>query len=83
MGEVITMGTITVRNLPQRVIDDLKLRATRNGHSMEQEVREILARETGDREELFRRIKELRKETGRVPGEQVLRWIREGRERGR
>ena len=83
MGEVISMGTITVRNLPESVIKKLKRRAGRNGHSMEQEVRDILTQETGDREEIFQRIKELRKKTGRVPGEQILQWIREGRERTR
>ncbi len=37
------MATITVRNLPDEVHAALRVRAARNGRSMEAEVREILA----------------------------------------
>jgi plasmid stability protein len=39
------MATLTIRKLPDDVRDALRLRAARNGRSMEAEVREMLARE--------------------------------------
>ena len=36
------MGTITVRNLDEDLKRRLRIRAAQNGHSMEQEVRDIL-----------------------------------------
>ena len=36
-------GTLTIRNLDVRLTDSLRLRAARNGRSMEAEVRSILA----------------------------------------
>lgn len=37
------MATLTVRNLPDEVRDKLRLRAARNGRSMEAEARAVLA----------------------------------------
>jgi len=37
------MAVLTIRNLPDEVRDRLRLRAAQAGHSMEAEVREILA----------------------------------------
>ena len=37
------MNTLTIRNLDTRVKEDLRVRAARNGRSMEAEVRAILA----------------------------------------
>ncbi len=41
------MGQVIVRNLNDHVIASLKAKATAHGHSLEQELREILARESG------------------------------------
>ena len=38
------MATLTIRNLPDDVRDRLRVRAARNGRSMEAEAREALAR---------------------------------------
>lgn len=38
------MAVLTIRNLPDEVRDRLRLRAAKAGHSMEAEIREILAR---------------------------------------
>jgi plasmid stability protein len=38
------MSTITVRNIDERVKRELRMRAAQRGHSMEEEVREILSR---------------------------------------
>ncbi len=39
------MGQVTIRNLPEPVIFALKHKAKMKGHSLEQELREILSRE--------------------------------------
>jgi plasmid stability protein len=43
------MATLTVRNVPQRTVKSLKALARRNGHSMEQEVRELLEASLNER----------------------------------
>lgn len=45
LEEVLAMATITVRGLKEEVRTALKLRAERNGRSMEAEVRQILSDE--------------------------------------
>jgi antitoxin FitA len=54
-----TMAQLTIRNLDEEIITRLKAKAAAAGHSMEQEAREILHRETmGDKvaeTERFRR----------------------------
>lgn len=39
------MGQVTIRNLPEDIIRRLKLKAEIHGHSLEQELRNILGRE--------------------------------------
>ncbi len=41
------MGQVIIRNLPEDVIRQLKLKAEIHGHSLEQELRNILGREAG------------------------------------
>ena len=36
------MGSITIRNLDDRVKEKIRLRAAKNGHSMEEEARRLL-----------------------------------------
>ena len=71
------MATITVRNLPARVVDSLKARAKLNGKSMEQQVREILEANAMDRQEIFRYIeKELWPKIENPPTkEEIDEWI--------
>lgn len=38
------MGALTIRNLDDSIKERLRLRAARHGHSMEEEVRQILKR---------------------------------------
>ena len=38
------MASITIRNLNDEIKQNLRVRAAKNGHSMEEEVREILRR---------------------------------------
>jgi plasmid stability protein len=37
------MGSMTIRNLDDRVKDKIRLRAAKNGHSMSEEVRRLLS----------------------------------------
>ncbi|MFZ5834818.1 MAG: FitA-like ribbon-helix-helix domain-containing protein [Pseudomonadota bacterium] len=39
------MGQVIIRNLPETIITQLKQKAEMHGHSLEQELREILSRE--------------------------------------
>jgi plasmid stability protein len=41
------MGQVIVRNLDDQIIGRLKIKAEVHGHSLEQELREILTREAG------------------------------------
>ena len=41
------MATLTIRNLPDEVRDELRVRAARNGRSMEAEVRQVIAEAMG------------------------------------
>lgn len=43
------MPTLTLRNVPRRVVDSLKRLAREHGRSMEQEAKQILAERTADR----------------------------------
>lgn len=51
------MGTITIRNLPDDVVERIKQAARAHGHSMEQEVRETLARRYDDRATVIERVR--------------------------
>lgn len=66
--QVANMSSITVRNLDDTVKTELRLRAAHHGHSMEQEVRDILrqavARGTPDTGNLAERINRLFKGLG-------------------
>jgi plasmid stability protein len=76
------MATITVRNIPDEVIEMIKNRARRNNRSMEQEVRLILSEVVHDRERAMRRIETLwRKQKRPVSREEVDTWLKQARRR--
>jgi plasmid stability protein len=71
------MATLIVRNVPDEVRDELKLRAARRGVSMEEEVRGVLERAVNDEDEdeaampgsgaaLFARLQAIADELGGV-----------------
>jgi plasmid stability protein len=57
-NEEEAMGTITVRNLPEDLIERIKGTAEMNGRSMEEEVRRTLAHEYRSNREILQRLKE-------------------------
>lgn len=52
------MGTLTIRHVPEAIIERLKVTAKRKGHSMEQEVRELLAMRYASQVEITARIRQ-------------------------
>jgi plasmid stability protein len=74
------MPTITIRNVATRVVRALKQQAERNHRSMEQEAREILAAQVGDRSSAIDQIVRSWSVQKKAPSaREVDAWIREGR----
>lgn len=75
------MATITIRNLPDETVQEIKETARRNGTSMEQEARACLQERFRDRDALLRAIAESRRHQKRpVTPEEIESWIQEGRD---
>lgn len=73
------MATITVRNVPDQVVERIKRASEAEGRSMEAEVRDLLSRRYGDRRELLRRAEKRWQELPKATAEQIDPWIDEGR----
>ena len=74
------MPTLTIRNVAPKVVRALKLRAGRNRRSMEQEAREIIECQVGDRTSAVDQITRSWVAQKRSPSaREVEAWIREGR----
>jgi plasmid stability protein len=74
------MATLTVRNLSAKLVRALKAQAKRNRRSMEQEVREIIQAQVGDRASVIAQIERAWSSQKRSPAaEEVEEWLREGR----
>ena len=75
------MATLTVRNVPPKVVKTLKTLAKRNRRSMEQEVRAVLEEHVGDREALLEQIERAWAQQARRPRAiEIDQWFRVGRE---
>jgi len=76
-----TMATLTIRNVPARVVRSLKALAKRRNTSMEQEIRDILEEQVGDRISALDQIeKSWERQSRRPKAKEVNSWIRAGRE---
>jgi plasmid stability protein len=74
------MATLTVRNVPPKVVKTLKTLAKRNRRSMEQEVRAVLEEHVGDREALLEQIERAWAQQARRPrATEIDQWLRVGR----
>ncbi|MFP4130772.1 MAG: FitA-like ribbon-helix-helix domain-containing protein [Thiohalospira sp.] len=73
------MGAITIRNLPDDLIDRMKETAGAHNRSMEQEVRELLERNYAPREEVLDRVRERWQELPETTPEETDHWRDEGR----
>ena len=75
------MATLTVRNVPPKVVKTLKSLARRNRRSMEQEVRAVLEEHAGDREALLAQIEAAWARQSRRPtATEIEEWLKVGRE---
>jgi plasmid stability protein len=74
------MPTITVRNVPPKVVRSLKALARENRRSMEQEVRALLQEVAGDRRALLEQIEAAWAQQPRRPSaSEIEAWIDTGR----
>lgn len=75
--------SLTVRDVPDEVMDELAARAARSGRSLQEYVRSRLARlaETTEAEDWVARVRERKAVTGGagVSAEKILRYRDEGR----
>ena len=78
------MSTLTIRNVPEEVTESLKQRAKRRGHSMEQEVREILGRQLAARDDVLDQVAaRWEKLPARPSAKSIQDWIKTARQGGR
>ncbi len=73
------MATLTIRNVPDDVVERIKNAAAQKGHSMKQEVRELLEARFQAKNEALRRIRERWKDLPETTPEEIERWIETGR----
>jgi len=73
------MATITVRNIPEEILGNLKRTAERNGRSMEQEIRELLHERFMTRAEVIARIRARWSAIPPVSTQEADSWRNEGR----
>ena len=73
-------ATLTIRNVPMRIVRGLKAMAKRRGRSMEQEVRELLKERIAERGSVLRQIAESWERQSRRPrAAEIDAWIAAGR----
>lgn len=74
-------STITIRNLPARVVRGLKALARRRNQSMEQEVRDILEEHVAERASVLKQVEASWERQARRPtAEEIDAWISVGRD---
>lgn len=74
------MPTITVRNVPAKVVQSLKALAKRHNRSMEQEVRELLEGYVAERRAVLDQIESgWQEQTRRPTAAEVDTWMAVGR----
>lgn len=73
------MGAITIRNLPDDLVDRLKEAAAAHNRSMEQEVRELLEQRYATKDEVLERVRKRWEVLPETTPEEVESWRQEGR----
>ena len=75
------MATLTIRDVPARVVRALKALAKRRNTSMEQEVRELLEEHVAERSSVLKQIEASWEKQKRRPStREIDDWIGAGRE---
>jgi len=76
-----TMATLTIRNVPTRVVRSLKALAKRRNTSMEQEIRELLEEYAMERSSVLKQIEaSWARQSRRPSAKEIDSWINAGRE---
>ena len=73
------MGALTIRNLPDDLIQRLKDAAEAHNRSMEQEVRELLEQRYAPKREVLDRVRERWDDLPETSPDEVARWREKGR----
>lgn len=73
------MSTLTIRKIPEAILDRLKAAASRKDHSMEQEVRELLKKKYATTPEVATRIRKRWKDLPKTTPAKVKTWRQVGR----
>ena len=74
-------ATLTIRNVPMRIVRGLKSLARRRGQSMEQEVRDLLEAHVAERSSVLKQIEAAWPRQSRRPSAaEIDSWIAAGRE---
>lgn len=76
------MATITVRGVPEKLVERIKFLAKQRGVSMEQEVRDLLETRYSHRQKVLERIRERSQTLPSESAELVQAWKVEGRPTG-
>jgi plasmid stability protein len=75
------MATLTIRNVPARVVRSLKALAKRRNTSMEQEIRELLEEYAMERSSVLEQIEaSWARQSRRPSAKEIDSWIDAGRE---
>jgi plasmid stability protein len=75
------MATLTIRDVPARVVRSLKALAKRRNTSMEQEVRELLEEYAMERSSVLKQIEaSWARQSRRPSAKEIDSWINAGRE---
>jgi plasmid stability protein len=80
MAKETTMATLTIRRVPEAVVARIKDCAARKGHSMEEEVRELLKQRYAEREAVLERVQRRWSELPSVTTDEIDAWVLTGRE---
>jgi plasmid stability protein len=76
-----TMATLTIRNVPTRVVRSLKALAKRRNTSMEQEIRDLLEEYAMERSSVLKQIEaSWARQSRRPSAKEIDSWINAGRE---
>jgi len=77
------VGQVLIRNVDDRIIESLKLKAELRGHSLEQELREVLKRAAGptveERLAMIDGVRAMQKKPTKMLSEDIIRKMRDRR----
>lgn len=75
------MATLTIRSVPDEIVERLRETARTNGHSMEQEVRELLQERYAERSAVLERVRARWSDQPAASVDEVDAWLSESRRR--